>query len=217
MLPCRSMWSGLRLSRTPTVASRLGVRSIWKDDSSSTWMRSAAGGSSASTGTPMLPPIATSWPSPASRCAVSAVVVDLPLVPVIAISGARGARDRRSRQNSSTSPMMATPASRASLAAQCGSGWVSGTPGDSTRNAKRDQSASRRLTTSTPSARAASRPASPSSQAATLAPPARRARAVASPEPPRPNRATCCPLALATGVISAPSGSTGRPGPARRR
>ena len=60
---------------------------------------------------------------------MSAVVVDLPLVPVMATNGASGASFARSRQNSSMSPMISTPAAFASLADQCGSGWVSGTPG----------------------------------------------------------------------------------------
>jgi hypothetical protein len=64
---------------------------------------------------------------------VSAVVVDLPLVPVIAMNGALGAAALRSRPNSSTSPMISTPAPRANSTVQCGLGWVSGTPGDSTK------------------------------------------------------------------------------------
>ena len=57
----------------------------------------------------MLPPICTSLPACRKMCAISAVVVDLPLVPVIATNGAAGARRRRSRQNSSMSPMISTP------------------------------------------------------------------------------------------------------------
>jgi hypothetical protein len=45
--------------------------------------------------------------------AISAVVVDLPLVPVMARSGASGQLLARSRQNSSTSPMISTPAALA--------------------------------------------------------------------------------------------------------
>ena len=63
------------------------------------------------------------------RCAVSAVVVDLPLVPVMATNGAVGAISARSRQNSSMSPITSTPAARASATDQCGAGCVSGTPG----------------------------------------------------------------------------------------
>ncbi len=37
--------------------------------------------------------------------------------------------------------MISTPARRALPTVQCGAGWVSGTPGDSTSAAKRDQSA----------------------------------------------------------------------------
>ena len=75
---------------------------------------SAANGSSASTGTPILPPICASRPALVSRCAVSAVVVDLPLVPVMATSGQRAPDLARSRQNNSMSPMISTPALRAS-------------------------------------------------------------------------------------------------------
>ncbi len=57
--------------------------------------------------------ICTSTPALLSRCAISAVVVDLPLVPVMATNGASGARGARSRQNSSMSPMTSTPALRA--------------------------------------------------------------------------------------------------------
>ena len=49
----------------------------------------------------------------ASECAISAVVVDLPLVPVIATNGASGAWRRLSRQKSSMSPITSTPACRA--------------------------------------------------------------------------------------------------------
>jgi hypothetical protein len=86
--------------------------------------------------------------------AISAVVVDLPLVPVMAMKGEPGASLRRSRTNSSMSPMISTPAWRASSTHQCGLGWVSGTPGDRTRQAKPDQSASRRSTGRCPARRA---------------------------------------------------------------
>ncbi len=82
---------------------------------------------------PILPPNCTSRPAVRRIWATSAVVVDLPLVPVIATKGARGAIFARSRQKSSMSPTISTPASLASLADQCGSGWVSGTPGERMR------------------------------------------------------------------------------------
>ena len=47
--------------------------------------------------------------------AISAVVVDLPLVPVMATKGAAGAILARSRQKSSMSPMISTPAALAEL------------------------------------------------------------------------------------------------------
>ena len=70
-------------------------------------------------------------PGPAARrmWAISAVVVDLPLVPVTATTGLPGAALARSRKNSSTSPMISTPAACALRTVQCGSGCVSGTPG----------------------------------------------------------------------------------------
>ena len=68
----------------------------------------------------MLPPSCVSKPALAHRCAISAVVVDLPLVPVMATNGAWGACARRSRQNSSMSPITSTAMARASPTDQCG-------------------------------------------------------------------------------------------------
>ena len=85
-------------------------------------MRPGAKGSSASTGTPILPPIWASRPALLSRWAISAVVVDLPLVPVMATSGQSAPDFARSRQNNSMSPMISTPALPASAAVQCGCG-----------------------------------------------------------------------------------------------
>ena len=154
---------------------------------------------------PILPPIATSWPKPVKRCAVSAVVVDLPLVPVMATKRDSGATAARSRQKSSMSPMIGTPAALASATVQCGFGWVSGTPGASTKAAKLDQSASCRSTMTIPAEAAVSREACLSSQAATLAPPARRAWAASRPDAPRPNKARCLPAKEVRGVMVAPS------------
>src|SRR3984885_8126972 len=61
-------------------------------------------------------------PAAAARCAISADVVDLPLVPVIATNGAPGAWRCRSRQNSSMSPITSTPASRATSPPPRGAG-----------------------------------------------------------------------------------------------
>ena len=106
-----------------------------------TCVRPAAGGGRSSTGTPMLPPIATSRPASLSTWAISAVVVDLPLVPVMATNGASGALAPRSRAKSSMSPTIGTPASSARLTVQCGVGWVRGTPGASTKSLNPRQSA----------------------------------------------------------------------------
>ena len=96
--------------------------------------------------------------------AISAVVVDLPFVPVMAMKGEPGATTRRSRAKSSMSPTISTLAWRASSTHQCGLGWVSGTPGDSTRQPNAVQSASRRSTRPMPRAAARSRVSGLSSQ-----------------------------------------------------
>ena len=61
---------------------------------------------------------------------MSAVVVDLPLVPVMATM--REPAAVASRAKISVSPITSIPACRAFSTVQCGSGWVSGTPGLST-------------------------------------------------------------------------------------
>ena len=86
------------LSNTPTLGASDGVSSIWNDDISMTWTRSLAGGARSRMAVPMLPPICTSRPADLRMWAVSAVVVDLPLVPVMATNGASGALFARSRQ-----------------------------------------------------------------------------------------------------------------------
>ena len=141
--------------------------------------------------------------APAARrmWAISAVVVDLPLVPVMARKGASGAILARSRQNSSTSPMISTPAARAFSTVQCGAGCVSGMPGARTRAANARQSAVRRSATGMPALAAASRLLALSSAAATAAPPASRARQVARPERPSPNTATVRPANEVTGIM----------------
>ena len=98
--------------------------------------------------------------------------------------GAFGAILARSRQNSSMSPMISTPASRA-FADQCGSGWVSGTPGERMKDAKRDQSLFRRSAVSMPFALASAIFAGLSSQAITRPAPSGQAP---SPAPSRRGR-----------------------------
>ena len=109
MVPCRSRWSGETLRSTPTLGASDGVSSIWNEDISMTWMRSLAGGSRSRMAVPMLPPICASLPAAWRIWAMSAVVVDLPLVPVMATNGASGQLLARSRQNSSMSPTISTP------------------------------------------------------------------------------------------------------------
>ena len=125
-------------------------------------------------------------PADATRCAISAVVVDLPLVPVMATNGASGAWRRRSRQNNSISPITSTPAFCASFTTQCGAGWVSGTPGASTSAAILLQSAWCRSAVGIPAASAFSRLAALSSQPTTSAPPASSACALDKPRTAQP-------------------------------
>ena len=68
----------------PMAGLRWGVSWSWKDDSSSA---NQSGGeaerATSQSGRPMLPAVSARMPPVASRCAVSEVVVVLPLVPVI--------------------------------------------------------------------------------------------------------------------------------------
>ena len=158
-----------------------------------TCVRPAAGGGRSSTGTPMLPPIATSRPASLQhmgdqrgrrRFAVGAGDGD----------ERRVGRSRRTLagEELDVADDRQRPPRAARSTVQCGSGWVSGTPGASTNSLKPRQSASARSTSANPAAEARSRASGLSSQAATSAPPATSARAVDSPEPPRPKRATLC-------------------------
>src|SRR4051794_5931175 len=136
------------------------------------------------------------------RCAINAVVVDLPLVPVMATNGASGAWRRRSRQNNSISPITSTPASRAISTLQCGLGWVSGAPGVRISAAKFAHDTVRRSAVVKPASAACASRSPPSSPATTLAPPARSAWQLARPEPPRPNTATVLPANEVTGIMT---------------
>ena len=154
MVPCRSRWSGVTLSRMPTVGSSVGVSSIWKEDISidvEAVRRRAA--PAPGWRCRCCRPSARRVPACRRMCAISAVVVDLPLVPVMATNGASGALLARSRANSSMSPMISTPAALALCTVQCGSGCVSGTPGASTSAANRLQSAVARSSTAKPARR----------------------------------------------------------------
>src|ERR1700733_11863977 len=185
----------------PTLGSSDGARSIWYDDISMTWTRPARGGSSCRIAVPILPPICTSCPATRIKCAISAVVVDLPLVPVMATNGASGAWRRRSRQNSSISPMTSTPACRAASTVQCGAGWVSGAPGVSTSAAKPAHDTFLKSAVVKPACAASASLSAPSSLAITSAPPAFSAWQLASPDPPRPNTATVLPAKEVTGIM----------------
>src|SRR4051812_4814200 len=185
----------------PTEGSSEGARSIWYDDISTTCTRPIRGGSSDRIAVPIFPPIWVSKPATLVRCAIKAVVVDLPLVPVMATNGASGACRRRSRQNSSMSPITSIAASRAFNTLQCGTGWVRGTPGASTSAAKLAQETLRKSAVMKPACAALATFSALSSAAITSAPPAFKAWQDASPEPPRPNTATVLPAKDVTGII----------------
>src|SRR3954467_11512052 len=187
----------------PTEGSSDGARAMCYDDISITCTRPMRGGSSDRIAVPILPPICVSKPATCIRCAISAVVVYLPLVPVMATNGASGAWRLRSRQNSSMSPITSTPASRAFITLQWGVGCVSGTPGASTSAAKFVHDTVRRSAVMKPALAASAKRSAPSSPAITSAPPARNAWQLASPEPPRPNTATVLPAKEVTGIMSA--------------
>src|ERR1700691_827475 len=105
--------------------------------------------------------------------------------------------------------MTSAPALRAACTLQCGSGWVSGTPGARTNAAMFAQSALRKSATAIPAAFAFAKLCSSSSKAVTEAPPAISAWALASPEPPRPNTATVRPANVVTGITTKQSRRTG--------
>src|SRR6478735_5831166 len=163
-------------------------------------MSDAKGGRS-STALPILPPSATRLPACSRRWAVSAVVVDLPLVPVMTMTLPGLPCFARSRKNSSVSPITGTPASFAFSTLQCGLGWVSGTPGASTSAAKSHQASDFRSRRGMFSADAATLAVSLSSQAIISAPPAKRERAAGRPLSPRPNTAIFRPLKAVTGIM----------------
>src|ERR1700691_2399582 len=98
--------------------------------------------------------------------------------------------------------MTSAPALRAACTLQCGSGWVSGTPGARTNAAMFDQSALRKSVAGIPAAAAFAKLCSSSSKAMTEAPPATSAWALASPEPPRPNTATVPPANVVSGITT---------------
>src|SRR5690606_24224541 len=101
----------------------------------------------------------------------------------------------------SISPITSTPAALANSTVQCGLGCVRGTPGDSTKEAKLDQSSPRRSAVAIPSACAFATLSGLSSHAITAAPPSARARAVASPDPPSPNSATFLSFKAVAGIM----------------
>src|SRR3954465_478646 len=160
----------------------------------------------------MLPPIWVSYPATFMRCAIKAVVVDLPLVPVMATNGASGACRRRSRQNSSMSPITSIAASRAFSTLQCGTGCVRGTPGASTSAAKLAQETLRKSAVMKPACAPLATFSALSWAAIASAPPAFKAWQDASPEPPRPNTATVLPAKDVTGIKTSPQFQRGEAG-----
>ncbi len=137
-------------------------------------------------------PPARASPSSTRRCPSSAVVVDLPFVPVIAASRNSGSRARRSASKSSMSPITGMPAACARSTVQCGLGWVSGTPGDSTSASNAEKSATRRSPVGRP-ARSPRPPLALVVVAHDLSAAGGQRMAVARPDPPRPKTATRFP------------------------
>ena len=86
---------------------------------------------------------------------------------------------------------------------QCGSGWVSGTPGASTSAAKSRHSASPRSTIGIPAAAAASTRRHAVVPGRDARPAGGKRAAVARPLPPRPKTATFLPSKLVTGIMAA--------------
>src|SRR5215217_6011512 len=100
------------------------------------------------------------------------------------------------------SPSTSTPAARALSTVQWGLGWVRGAPGDRTRAANPDQSATVRSSTAKPSASACIRLETLSSHSTGSAPPALSARAAVSPDRPRPKTAILRPSKPGTGIMA---------------
>src|SRR5688572_5449732 len=165
------------------------------------------GAASSSTDLPILPPIWASKPQAFNMCPTSAVVVDLPLVPVMAITGALpglSASVRISRAKRSTSPITGTLAALACSTTPCGWGWVSGTPGDSTRAAIFSHGHVRQGVISAPSWPPRSRAALSSSHAITCVPPATSERTAPSPVRARPKTATVLLAKARLAIILSP-------------
>ena len=91
------------------------------------------GGASDRIAVPILPPSCASMPADAARWAISAVVVDLPLVPVMATNGASGrVAPPLAAEQLDVADHLDAGLVRERRPSQCGAGWVSGTPGAST-------------------------------------------------------------------------------------
>src|SRR5438067_969788 len=151
----------------------------------------------------MLPPACASNPQAFSTCAISAVVVDLPLVPVIATTGARpfvAAAGRIVRANNSTSPITSAPPLRARRTTACGCGCVRAMPGLRINAATVSHGHETQFVTLAPFDAAATRLASLSSHAKTSAPPALNASMADRPERARPNTPTVLPRKQVTSI-----------------
>ena len=103
----------------------------------------------------------------------------------------RGLRPRARRSRCRRSPR--SRHARAFSTVQCGSGWVSGTPGLSTSASSVAKSSSWRLATGSPAARAFSTAGAESSQANTSAPPSRNASIRPCRSAPARTRRRACP------------------------
>ncbi len=137
-----------------------------------------------------------------NRCAVSAVVVDLPLVPVMTTTLALvlGLRPRAEEQLDVADDLDAggrAPSPR-SNGARDGSAEC---PAPAPARRMTSKSADARSATVSPAAAASARAASLSSHTTTVAPPLSSARAVARPLSPRPTTATSQPAKIVTGIM----------------
>jgi hypothetical protein len=135
----------------PTVGSSDGARSIWYDEHSMTWTRPARRRRATGSAVPILPPSCASRPL-AQRWAISAVVVDLPLVPVMAtkrrVGRAGGAL--AAEQLDVADHLDAGAFAQALSTVQCGAGMGQRHAGRSTSAANPRQSAARKIAAECP-------------------------------------------------------------------
>ena len=82
--PCRSRWSSVTFSSTPTSARKRSMCSSWKlESSATTTVPAPASSGTRASACPMLPATTTGRPASRSSAPMSSVVVVLPFVPVM--------------------------------------------------------------------------------------------------------------------------------------